>query len=363
MKTNSKLKVAFFITSLAGGGAEKAVSMLLDSLCGVTYELHLIVNKLEGPYVKSLPEHIHVTELGAARLRSALPVLKQELKKINPDVVISHMMENNLLIMLAKLTGKFSFKTLLCEHSTIQRKRFKGANMLRTWTYSRSDGVIGVSAAMGQEIHSVLKVPENKVHVIYNPVFDSDFIQRSERPCTHPWLIDMEYPVIIGIGRLVREKRFDLFIEVIKELNEGMNVRAIILGEGHLRSELQEKINGYKLQAKVELAGYMDNPLPFLKKGNVFLQSSDIEGLPTALIEATACGIPIVATKTHTGTEEILNGGSGIIVEREDVNGMVDAVKLMLQQQRSEVSPTYYQKFSSEQAAEEYSSLIDKLCI
>ncbi|MVO98683.1 glycosyltransferase [Paenibacillus sp. N10] len=326
-----KIRVLFFITSLAGGGAEKVVSLLLSALNPKVYDLHLLVNRYEGPYVDLIPSHVTITELKSERLRSSLKHIVKELKEIQPDVVISHLWEINVLTILAKKIGKLKFKTILCEHSTINRKRFFGANTIRKWAYSKSNIIVGVSEGLGIEIEQILKVAKKKIRVIYNPVIGNDFAARVKAPCTHPWFQE-EIPVLIGLGRLVPEKRFDLFVEAIKELNNSMiPVRGIILGEGPLRKELENQRDLLNLNGTIDLLGFVENPLPYLNLGSVFIQTSDYEGLPTALIEAVACGIKIVATNTHTGTEEVLgNGLYGRIVSRGDLRGIVEQTKEIL---------------------------------
>ncbi|UHA71964.1 glycosyltransferase [Paenibacillus sp. 481] len=369
-------RIAFFITSLAGGGAEKVVTMLLRGLDPAQYELHLIVNRLEGPYVPLLPFYVQVTELQSARLRSALPILVKQLKRIQPHVVVSHMWENNVLATLANIWGGFGYGTLLCEHSAISYRRALGTDALRGWCYRRSDAVVGCSEQMGMELHEWLGIPDERIQVVPNPIIDHEFEARAAEPCSHQWLSQLSLeqemfeqqvgqpkerfmlehgaerrfsPVLIGVGRLVPEKRFDLFITAIsrvRELHPHWDVRGVIVGEGVQRRQLEDLKDALRLQNVVDLPGYVSNPLPYLRAAHLFVQTSDVEGLPTALVEAVACGTDVVATCTATGTEEVLCGvHNAALVPCGNMDVIVSKLIEMLERQEQQ----WLQRFEPQQ--------------
>ncbi|MBD8498333.1 glycosyltransferase [Paenibacillus arenosi] len=358
-KTGKKPKprVAMLITSLAGGGAEKAVSMLLQGFDPERYELHLIVNRKEGPYMSLLPSYVQVSEMNAPRLRSAWKAYMRTLRQVRPDVVISHMWENNVLNVIGRRLSGLRFATVLCEHSSISRHRGKGVNIMRRWCYKRADAVVGCSQMMGEELKDILQVPRSLVHVIYNAVLNESFYSRANENVEHYWLqqgpveagasndswviedevhiadrdevVASNIPVLLGLGRLSPEKRYDLLIEAVHRLHQrGCKVRALIIGEGAERERLTKLIADKALESWVELPGYASNPLPFLRQADIYVQSSDVEGLPTALIEAVALGTSIVATRTATGTEEVLEGiHSALLVPCDDVEAMANALE------------------------------------
>ncbi|TVX91795.1 glycosyltransferase [Paenibacillus agilis] len=361
-ETRKKPRVAMLITSLAGGGAEKAVSMLLQGFNPERYELHLIVNRKEGPYLSLLPSYVHVSEMNAPRLRSAWKAYIRTLRQVRPDIVISHMWENNVLNVVGRRLSGLRFGTVLCEHSSISRHRGKGVNMMRRWCYKRADAVVGCSHMMGEELKDILKVPRSLVHVIYNAVLNESFYRRANESVEHHWLqqgmvkgrtsrdsevledtadqaghlggLASKIPVLLGLGRLSPEKRYDLLIEAVYLLHQrGHKVRALIIGEGAERERLTQLIGDRGLESWVELPGYASNPLPILRLADIYVQCSDVEGLPTALIEAVALGTSIVATRTATGTEEVLEGiHSALLVPCGDVEAMVDALEAQLEQ-------------------------------
>ncbi len=374
-----KPRIAVFITSMAGGGAEKAVTMLLNSLDKEKYELHLLVNRFEGPYCVQIPPYVQVTEIRAPRLRVALPRLIRALQRVEPDVVIANLWENNVMAVAAKRWCKRPYAVIVCEHSAISRKRPPGTNMLRRLCYKRADAVVGCSIAMGDELHHLLRIPEERIRVIYNAVIDQGFNVRKDEACRHPWLNDEQSsatanesgfpaPVIISLGRLSPEKRYDLLIEAAARLRQsGMPVRVILIGEGADRTRLEQIRSELGADQYVDLPGYTANPLPYLRRANLYVQSSDVEGLPTALIEAIACGTPVVATLTATGTAEVVQGIKGAVtVPCGDVQAMTEAIRRQLQLQalRIEGASTSLEpdlRFTSEHASGQYEALIDSL--
>lgn len=383
-----KPRVAVLITSMAGGGAERAVAMLLSHIDSKQYEVHLIVNRFEGPYCSAIPAHVQISEMRSPRLRQALPKLIRVLNQIRPDVLISNLWENNVMAVMARKWCKHPFAVAVCEHSAISRKRPPGTNMFRRLGYQRADAVIGCSAAMGEELHRLLAVPKSIIHVIYNPILDDQFESRREEICLHPWLSSRTGSerhgqaaihdgsrhnpyVVVGIGRLSPEKRYDLLIHsVIKLQQSGIHVKAIIIGEGADRSRLEQIIADHKAESYIDMPGYSHNPLPYLRCADMYVQSSDVEGLPTALIEAVACGTPVVATLTATGTAEVLEGvDAARTVPCGDIDAMANAIKEQLTQHyrlTAAVNDTiqtthHHERYSAGYAALQYENVINKL--
>ncbi|MDK8182004.1 glycosyltransferase [Paenibacillus sp. UMB4589-SE434] len=372
-----KPRIAVLITSMAGGGAERAVTMLLNSLDKEKYELHLIVNRFEGPYCAQVPPYVQVTEMRAPRLRLALPRLIRSLHKVEPDVVIANLWENNVMAVAAKRWCKRPYAVIVCEHSAISRKRPPGTNSLRRLCYKRADAVVGCSAAMGDEIHRLLRIPQDRIRVIYNAVIDQGFNDRKDEECRHPWFCDEKSsasavesgsaaPIIVSLGRLSPEKRYDLVIEAAARLRRsGLPIRVILIGEGADRTRLEHIRSELGADQYVDLPGYTANPLPYLKRADLYVQSSDVEGLPTALIEAIACGTPVVATLTATGTTEVLAGVKGAVtVPCGDVEAMTQAIWQQLQALRIDAAATSLEpdlRFTAEHASGQYEALIDEL--
>ncbi|HIQ50620.1 MAG TPA: glycosyltransferase, partial [Nautiliaceae bacterium] len=145
----------------------------------------------------------------------------------------------------------------------------------------------------------------------------------------------------ITIGRLESQKNHKLLINAIKNINANL----WIIGDGHLKKELEDMIKNLKLQDKVKLLGRQSNPYKFLAKADAFVFSSNYEGFPNVLLEALACELPIISTDCKSGPREILAPNSdftkqttdieiaefGILVPVGDVKRMADAMKIIIE--------------------------------
>jgi glycosyltransferase involved in cell wall biosynthesis len=136
---------------------------------------------------------------------------------------------------------------------------------------------------------------------------------------------------ILSVGSLTPQKNYHLLIKAFSKISKKLNAKLVILGEGKLRPSLQSLILELGLKDKVLLAGFADNPYPWYLTADVYVLSSDWEGLPTVLIEALESGLPIVSTDCESGPKEILeNGRYGKLVPMNDINAMSDAITISL---------------------------------
>jgi glycosyltransferase involved in cell wall biosynthesis len=158
-------------------------------------------------------------------------------------------------------------------------------------------------------------------------VVSSALTSGAKEHSAHPWLIAHTYPVVLGVGRLTRQKNFSLLIRAFAQLRRSRNTKLIILGEGELRRNLIAEAASLGVAEDVDLPGFDPNPFSYMAKADVFVSSSDWEGLPTALIEAMACGTSIVATDCASGAREVLdNGRFGRLVPVGDVDALCRAL-------------------------------------
>jgi glycosyltransferase involved in cell wall biosynthesis len=161
-------------------------------------------------------------------------------------------------------------------------------------------------------------LPPEKIKNIYNP-HDIDKIQElSKEQINHPWLVDKKYPVIINVGRLTYQKGQNILLKAFKIVSEKIESRLIILGEGPLFKQLKDLAKELGIENKVDFVGFQKNPFAFIANSDVFVLSSRWEGFPNVLIEAMACGVPVISTDCPSGTNEIIEDGvNGLLVPIE----------------------------------------------
>ena len=176
------------------------------------------------------------------------------------------------------------------------------------------------------------RLPLWRVQTIYNPFDLARIAQLAVEPLDHPWFAPDQPPVLLAIGRLNEAKDFHILIRAFAQLRQQRAARLVILGEGELRPALEELLVQLGIGADVvQLPGFVANPYAWLARCSLFVLSSRREGLPGALIEAMACGVPVVSTNCLSGPDEILEGGRwGRLVPVGNVDDLAGAIAATL---------------------------------
>lgn len=170
--------------------------------------------------------------------------------------------------------------------------------------------VVAVSRGVAENVSAVVGVPDRRITVIYNPAVAPEIVQRAAKVPDHPWFRDNGPPVVLGVGRLVPQKDFSTLIKAFYHVRDERPCRLIILGEGPKRQELESQVSALGLNDVVSIPGWVDNPYAFMTYAKLLVLSSRHEGFPGALIEALACGCPVVSTDCPAGPSEILEDPS-----------------------------------------------------
>jgi glycosyltransferase involved in cell wall biosynthesis len=174
--------------------------------------------------------------------------------------------------------------------------------------YPWADAVIAVSEDVARDLSKVTGMPRERIVTIPNPVVTLELKEKARAPLDHPWYRPGQPPVVLGVGRLVSAKDFPTLLRAFARLRATRPVRLMILGEGKGRAGLAALAEQLGIVGDVQFPGYVDNPFSYMARSAVFVLSSAWEGLPGVLIEAMACGCPIVSTDCP-GAAEILGGG------------------------------------------------------
>nr|WP_241878977.1 glycosyltransferase [Psychrobacter sp. PraFG1]UNK05619.1 glycosyltransferase [Psychrobacter sp. PraFG1] len=133
--------------------------------------------------------------------------------------------------------------------------------------------------------------------------------------------------MVLAVGRLTHQKDFATLIHAFKKVLKNKACNLIILGEGELRCELEKLIKDLNLQDNVQLPGFVNNPYAWMSKADLFVLSSIYEGFGNVLVEAMACGTPVVSTDCPSGPSEILeNGRWGSLVPTNDPDSLAEAI-------------------------------------
>lgn len=332
--------ISIYIPSLNGGGAERVMLTMANALADSNYatRVDLLVNKIEGPYIKDVSKSINLVSLNSKRTAFSLIPLAKYLNKQQPNVIISAMNYVNIITVIAKMLSHSKTHVIVTEHTDLMAAMRDNKNALRNfilktlmqYTYKKADAIVAVSKGAAKALAQQTKIDISKITTIYNPVVTDKLIHEQHELINHPWM-KKETPYIIGVGRLIPLKNFEALITAYSYVQRYIDINLVILGQGHLKEELQKLVRDLRIEEKVLFTGFVDNPYPWIKNAECFVLSSRYEGLPTVLIEAMACGTPIVSTDCPSGPSEILeNGLWGELVPISDIEALSKAILKVL---------------------------------
>lgn len=371
MKSERK-RVLFVLPSLAGGGAERAVVLLLRHMNRARFDLHLALVEATGPYLSELPNDLAVHDLKTRRVRYSGLGLVRLIWKLRPHVVISSLPELNMATALGKAFMPRGTRLLLVEqiavgaHLTDSRKHPGIWRWLYRHLYARADQVICVADYVLADLEERCGIPRQKLLRIYNPV-DVERVRRlAEEPCHAS---SVSHPHFVAVGRLVAQKGIDILLRAMADVRARIpSAELTLVGEGPLKSELEEQVQQLGLSRGIHFAGFQSNPYPYIKRADVFVLSSRYEGLPLALLEALAVGTPVVATDCPGGVREVLaDCPMGWLAPPLDpaqlAEAMISAWHFSLKvRAQAEGVEKVLGRFRVEQIAREYESVISSTC-
>ncbi len=362
----TECRIACFISNLDGGGAERVAVNLLQSL-PKGMQLDLILAEASGPYISQVPAQVRVIDLGVGRVSKAVVPLSRYLRAYRPDALLSHSTHANVAATAAKALSRTHTRLVLVEHNTFsavdhgpsQNVRQRLLPIFTKVFYKGADEIVGVSTGVSRDLERSLGMPLNRVRTVYNPVVNNYLRAKSREPVEHPWF-DEELPIFLAVGRLSEQKDFATLLRAFASLRRRVRARLIILGEGKDRAELECLRDTLGLSQDVAMPGFVLNPYAYMRGANALVLSSRWEGLPTVLIEAMACGCPVVATDCPSGSREILEDGRwGPLVPIGDADALAQAMLGVLQNPiAAEALMNRAEAFSSEAAAANYLNIL-----
>ncbi len=346
-------------------GGMRLVANAARGLAGHGFNVEIITSEI-SPYIGQNAS-IRVTISAASRARNLLVPLILHFKRSKPNIVMPYGVETTLITAIAKAASLSRVRILPV---------FPDA--AGVWITSPKDRIIGffgrslmkhvkVAVAGSDEASAWLVrfwgFPEDRAHVVYNPVIDLDqFEQQADEPLDHAWFADEGPPVIIGAGQLIERKGFLTLIRAFSLLRKSCPARLMIIGEGPQRARLEEMIRESGLNCEVRLAGFVKNPYPYFKKSRVFVNPSSWEGFPNALVEALAAGTQVISTDCRCGHRELLIGCNfQRIVPGDDPRWLAEALlRALAEKPDPERLKAHALTFSVSRAARGYTEAVER---
>lgn len=321
------MKILFNISSMGKGGAERVIANLSNQLIK-KHQITIMVN-IKDTLAYEIDSRIKVIALDKKRkdifrrtIERTIKTVKY-IKKENPDVIISFLPVPSYRVLFLK---RFFKKPIIVsdrndpnkEYGPIMRK------ILMLITYPKADGFVFQTKEQKEYFSEEI---QNKSTIIYNPIKE-EFLHTQERD---------KKKVIINVGRLVEQKNQKMLINVFSKIsNKYQDYKLKIYGDGPLKEPLQKQIDELNLQERVELCNISNNIKKELEEAEIFVLSSNHEGMPNALLEAMAVGLPCISTDCPCGgpRELIQDGKNGLLIPIKNEEKLQEKLEILLNEEK-----------------------------
>lgn len=310
----SKKNLAIIIPTLANGGAERVASILSLFLPG-NYNQHIMLYDASKVDYQHKGELIDLSfEITSNPIKKFYLIIKRIIifkkmkKRLKIDISISFLDSVNLLNLLSKKNEKIIVTVHSYKSKVIKGVRGKIIKTLMTLLYNKSDRIIAVSHMVKKDLIEEFNLKADKIDVIYNSVelrkIESKKEERLEKEYEK---LFSDYDVIINVGRLTKAKGQEHLIKAFAEVRKkNENAKLVILGNGELEVNLKRLAENLGLNNDVYFLGYKSNAYKYISKSKVLVSSSLWEGFGNVIVEAMACGTPVISTDCKAGPREIL---------------------------------------------------------
>ena len=371
---NKSKPIAFLLPDLEWSGLGRVAVNLAKEISSRGISVDLVVGSATGVFLKEIPPQIRIVDFERQiqpRLQSALKILlplRRYLQIEKPTALVCNLYTCNVVTLMAKMLVRSKVKLVLVEHIILYEKQEKKQQKLQEifrpilmrWLYPSADKVVACSQGLARDLEIYLGFNHGKIDVIYNPVIDEKLAEKANLFVEHPWFNKGEIPVVLGAGRLVRQKDFATLIRAFALVKKEQKVRLVILGEGQLKNQLLTLVGQLNLENDVVILDFVENPYAYMAKSAVFVLSSGWEGFGNVVAEALAAGAPVVSTNCPSGPAEILdNGKYGELVSVGDSQGMAEAILRVLSGKVRSVDSAWLEQFTLKYSAQKYLELIN----
>ncbi|CDL84064.1 glycosyltransferase [Xenorhabdus szentirmaii] len=366
-----KEHILFIIDGLPGGGAENVTLRLAAGLNQSNYQISLFSLNTQLDY--TIPEGVNyivssddykgpfrrLCEINRRAKAMDKVLLKLFQQKGKPALVISSLHKTDRIV--AKAKSLKDCNVWHCIHGIFSQSYLSNKSGLSRWvkkekikkTY-KNRKLICVSNAVGNDLLNNIGIQPQHIKTIYNPFnFEQIRQKASEKNPYH----SMDY--ILHVGRFHQVKRQDRLISAFAKAN--IPCKLLIVGQGSKKMEdyLKDKIHEHGLEDKVILAGFHSNPHPIIKGAKAVAISSDSEGLPTVLIEALICHVPVISTDCPGGVREIMTGELENYLSELNEDALAEKMQLVYEKP-PQITNQMYDKFETHHIQKQYIELIEK---
>lgn len=336
-----RLHVCFVIPSLAGGGAERAAVEVLNAMDDERWERSMFLFERTGPFLRDVSSGIRIASADTQSPVARWLALRRFIRQSRPDVIVACLSYwttataaraaaagSRVVFAISTPVGAFlddpDFRW-----STPWRRRIFTIAMRAACALA--DRVIATSKGVADDLVASFGGKSDRIRVVHNPVNVNQVAAAASEPIEGCDLARWTPPVVVAAGRLAEAKNYPLLVDAIGILRERIPATLFILGAGEQESSLRALIATRGLEGSVHLCGFRRNPWSYMARADVFALTSRYEGFGNVLVEAMACGVPVVATASP-GTREIITpDANGLLVERHEPHAFADALRRIIE--------------------------------
>lgn len=362
---SSHRNITFILPSLSSGGAERVIITYMNGLDRECFKPSLITVQDKGELRELVEEDIDVYCLKLSSVWLSITALYKILGKLKPDLVVSTMAHMNFVVLLLR---PFFKKTKFIVREAItpsfffeKHKAFRFViKALYRQLYPKADLVLSPSTKVFEEFEE-LGVRRENFQLLRNPVDTQKLRQKTT--FTNITEDRKQTVYFVGCGRLEPQKGFDRLIEALAQAEMKIEWRLDIVGEGRERQNLEALIIKHGFEDRIKLTGLIPRPYAYFGQADCFVLPSRYEGLPNVVLEALACGTPVISTRESGGIQEIAEHTSSDTVKIVDTMGdfiyAMNQVKPMpTDDYRASLLPEVFEK---EKLLEQFQGILTKV--
>ena len=364
-------RIAIVMHGFTGGGMERSMLRLGEGFLARGYAVDFLVGKIHGELVDDVPREARVVELDKASVHGArwhalaadlaswsmvfrprtrlaglkplmrrVPPLVKHLRRSRPDAILAAEPRYNLMAVWARQRSGLTSRVVISERIQVSSHaafdgpwRDRRMHPLLRRGYLAADAIVSVSDGVADDLAAHAAIPRERITTVYNPVVGPDLLLKAKAVLDHPWFAAGAPPVVLAAGRLDPQKDFSTLIRAFAQVRSKRAARLLILGgtdwsQRAYAEELKQLPGQLGVAEDVSMPGFADNPFAYMARASVFVLSSLYEGLPGVLIQALACGCPVVSTDCPSGPTEILEQGRyGPLIDVGNADAMAQAIE------------------------------------
>lgn len=327
------MRIMLAVSSMVAGGAERVAATLVNHWCAAGHKVALITVASTDLDFYPLDQRVTRIALGLNRSSTSLRdfildnlkrirKLRAAIREYEPEVILSFLDTMNVRILVASIgTG---IPVIVEEHiDPTQHPLGRIVRLLRRLLYKRARTVVVLTPGIAQWAGSFVR--SEAIHVIPNPI--------SQQFCSSVKLdAERNSHRVIAIGRLEAQKGFDMLLKAFAQsARQHLTWNLMIIGDGSERDRLQALAAALQIGDRVKWERAVKEPEKELRRSDLFVLSSRYEGFPMVLLEAMACGLPVVSFDCPSGPREIINDGDdGLLVPPNEINSLAAAMNRLM---------------------------------